>query len=65
MSARNPVTPLDAGDVEHFDHETDVLIVGYGCAGAEVVLLEKASGDGGSSALSGGEMYLGLSLIHI
>jgi 3-oxo-5alpha-steroid 4-dehydrogenase len=70
MSARNPVTPLDAGDVEHFDHETDVLIVGYGCAGAaaaleataagaEVVLLAKASGGGGSSALSGGEMYLG------
>ncbi len=48
----------------------DVLVVGFGCAGAtaaiqaaetgaSVVVLERASAPGGSSALSGGEIYLG------
>lgn len=48
----------------------DVLVVGLGCAGAtaaieaaeagaSVVALERASAPGGSSALSGGELYLG------
>lgn len=57
-------------DVETFDHETDVLVVGLGCAGAaaameaagagaSVLALERASGAGGSSAQSGGELYLG------
>jgi succinate dehydrogenase/fumarate reductase flavoprotein subunit len=50
--------------------ECDVLVVGFGCAGAsaayeaavagaDVLVLERASGHGGSSALSGGEVYLG------
>ncbi|MGW6619962.1 FAD-dependent oxidoreductase [Nocardia sp. NPDC055002] len=70
MSTHNSVAPVDAGDVEQVDCETDVLIVGYGCAGAaaalessaagaDVIVLEKLGGGGGSSALSGGEMYLG------
>ncbi|MBM9836416.1 FAD-dependent oxidoreductase [Rhodococcus hoagii] len=70
MSARVPVTPIDAAEITAYDHETDVLVIGYGCAGAsaaleadaagaDVVLLERQSGGGGSSALSGGEMYLG------
>lgn len=48
----------------------DVLVLGFGCAGAsaaiearrtgaDVLVLEKASAGGGSSALSGGEIYLG------
>lgn len=51
------------------DHEVDVLVVGFGCAGAaaaleaaragaRVAVLDRAGG-GGSSALSGGELYLG------
>lgn len=62
--------PLDAREVDAFDHETDVLVVGFGCAGAcaaieaaeagaGVTLLEGASGPGGTSATSGGEIYLG------
>lgn len=68
-----PVAPLQRADLpeavgERF--ETDVIVVGYGCAGAaaaleaaavgaDVLLLERFSGGGGSSALSGGEIYLG------
>ncbi|WP_137723285.1 FAD-dependent oxidoreductase [Prescottella subtropica] len=70
MSTPIPTTPLDVTSIGTFDHETDVLIIGYGCAGAsaaleadaagaDVILLERQSGGGGSSALSGGEMYLG------
>ncbi|MQW74350.1 FAD-dependent oxidoreductase [Nocardioides sp. dk4132] len=64
------VVPIRLADVARVDHETDVLVVGFGCAGgaaalearrtgAEVVVLERASGAGGSSAQSGGELYLG------
>ncbi|WP_182347182.1 FAD-dependent oxidoreductase [Tomitella gaofuii] len=64
------VKPVPVVDVPAYDHETDVLVVGFGCAGAgaaleaseagaAVTLLERASGPGGSSALSGGEIYLG------
>ena len=62
--------PIRLHEVESFDHEVDVLVVGVGCAGAaaaseaaragaHVVALERASGAGGSSAQSGGELYLG------
>lgn len=57
-------------DIGEFDHACDVLVVGFGCAGAaaafeaaragaDVLVLERASGPGGSSAQSGGELYLG------
>ncbi|WP_327248675.1 FAD-dependent oxidoreductase [Streptomyces sp. NBC_01320] len=70
MSASRPVTPVPASSVSRYDAETDVLVVGFGCAGAaaafeaasagaEVLVLERAGGPGGSSALSGGELYLG------
>ncbi|MGW1225960.1 FAD-dependent oxidoreductase [Streptomyces sp. NPDC001515] len=70
MNAGPPVTPVRAGDIARFDAETDVLVVGFGCAGAaaafeaatagaDVLVLERAGGPGGSSALSGGELYLG------
>ena len=56
--------------VPRFDMETDVIVVGFGAAGAcaaieaarsgaRVTLLETAAGSGGTSALSGGEIYLG------
>ncbi|MGW6205031.1 FAD-dependent oxidoreductase [Streptomyces sp. NPDC055089] len=70
MRATRPVTPVSAGTVGHYDAETDVLVVGSGCAGAaaayeaaaagaDVLVPERAGGPGGSSALSGGELYVG------
>ncbi len=67
-------TPLSVQDVTErfggFAETVDVLVVGYGCAGAaaaqeavkagaSVLVLERASGPGGSSGQSGGELYLG------
>lgn len=57
-------------DVKQWDRETDVLVVGLGCAGAcatlaaaeagaDVLALERASGGGGTSAMSGGVIYMG------
>ena len=70
MARTRSCTPRPASAVTQWDDETDVLVVGYGCAGAsaaweaatagaDVLVLERASGPGGSSALSGGEIYLG------
>ena len=62
--------PRRVRDVPRWDIETEVAIVGFGAAGASaaieaagagarVTLFEAASGHGGTSALSGGEIYLG------
>ncbi|MFF2732443.1 FAD-binding protein [Streptomyces sp. NPDC058008] len=70
MTPPRPVTPVRAASVTRYDTEADVLVVGFGCAGAaaafeaasagaDVLVLERAGGPGGSSALSGGELYLG------
>jgi succinate dehydrogenase/fumarate reductase flavoprotein subunit len=59
-----------AGDVARWHQEADVVIVGFGAAGAcaaleavaagaDVLVLERASGGGGTSALSTGQIYLG------
>ncbi len=60
----------DERDVPGWDVEVDVLVVGYGCAGvcaaieareagADVLVLERAGGAGGTSINSGGFVYLG------
>jgi 3-oxo-5alpha-steroid 4-dehydrogenase len=60
----------DASEIRHWDHEADVVVVGFGCAGAcaaieaaeagaETLVLERAGGGGGTSALAGGLIYLG------
>jgi succinate dehydrogenase/fumarate reductase flavoprotein subunit len=62
------VAPAD--QVDHWADEADVVIVGLGCAGvcaaieareagAEVVVLERASGGGGVTAMAAGHVYLG------
>ena len=59
-----------AREIGRFDREVDVLVVGFGCAGActaleaaaagaETLVLERASGGGGTSAMSGGVIYMG------
>ena len=57
-------------EISQWDHECDVLVVGLGAAGAaaaidaaaagaQVTVLERASDGGGTSAVSGGVIYLG------
>lgn len=66
----SPSLPLACCQVVRWDLETDVAVVGFGAAGAcaaleasrggaRTVLLEAASAAGGTTALSGGEVYLG------
>jgi succinate dehydrogenase/fumarate reductase flavoprotein subunit len=70
MDTARSFAPVRAGDIDVFDHEADVLVAGFGCAGAaaayeaaaagaEVLVLERAGGPGGAAAMSGGELYLG------
>jgi 3-oxo-5alpha-steroid 4-dehydrogenase len=65
-----PIDPIDAGDVARWNGEADVVVVGLGCAGAcaaveaseagaDVLVLEAAALGGGTSAMSGGLLYLG------
>lgn len=62
--------PLAFRDVEKWDLETDVVVIGFGAAGAcaaieaadagaDVRIFERGSGSGGASGLSGGEIYIG------
>ncbi len=61
---------LHASDVEAWSDEVDVVVVGFGIAGAcaaleaaragaSVILLERAAEYGGTSAMAGGHFYLG------
>jgi 3-oxo-5alpha-steroid 4-dehydrogenase len=65
-----PIAPLPASEVAGWDGDADVVVVGYGCAGASaaigaleagasVTVLERAGAGGGASAMAGGEIYLG------
>ena len=69
METIEPIGPRSAVGVEWTD-ETDLVVVGFGCAGAaaalggaeaglDVVVVERAGGSGGTSAMSGGLVYLG------
>ncbi|MGW1005530.1 FAD-dependent oxidoreductase [Streptomyces sp. NPDC002520] len=62
--------PYAAADIDTWDLTADVVIAGYGVAGAaaaveaaragaEVLVLERAGGWGGAAALAGGFVYLG------
>ncbi len=65
-----PSHPRNIKDIQHWDRETDVAIVGFGgaggCAaieaadaGAQVTIFELASASGGSTAMSSAEIYMG------
>ncbi len=66
----DPLERIDAADVESWDDEADVVVVGFGAAGAcaalgareagaDVLVLERASGVSGTTTLSTGHFYLG------
>lgn len=68
--ADGELAPLELSEIGSFDAETEVLIAGFGAsgtcaahaarqAGAEVLVLERASGAGGAAALAEGIVYLG------
>lgn len=65
-----PTEPRKLKDVQQWDYETDIAIVGFGgagaCAaieahdnGAKVMIFEVASESGGSTKLSSAEIYMG------
>lgn len=66
----SPSRPCPVSEVPQWDFESDVIVVGFGSAGASaaieaaqagasVTLFEVASGSGGTSAMAGGDIYLG------
>jgi succinate dehydrogenase/fumarate reductase flavoprotein subunit len=66
----SPSHPCTLDDVPSWDLEVDVIVVGFGAAGAsaaieaaeagaKVLIIEVASGHGGTSAMAGGDIYLG------
>ena len=68
--AIGPIDPVDAGEIEEWHDDADVVVVGLGCAGAcaaveaaesgaSVLILERAGAGGGTSAMAGGILYLG------
>lgn len=70
MTSGGPVRALRASQVAAWDAEADVVVVGLGAAGAcaaiaaceagaSVLALEREAAGGGTSALSGGLLYLG------
>ena len=70
INTYSPGRAVPLADVPGWDLETDVIIVGFGAAGAcaaieaqqagaEVVVLEVTGVGGGSASLSGGEVYVG------
>ena len=70
MTAEDDVTPVPASSIQNWDHEADVVIVGYGIAGAaaavesaragaDVLVLERTGSWGGAASMAGGFVYLG------
>jgi succinate dehydrogenase/fumarate reductase flavoprotein subunit len=66
----NSYALIDAGSVDHWQDEVDVLVVGFGAAGscaaiearvagADVLVLERASGVSGTTCAATGHFYLG------
>ena len=70
IAKTEPIAPVRAADVDRWDDTADVVVVGLGVAGtcaaieaaeagAEVLALERSMTGGGTSAHSGGIIYLG------
>ncbi|ODQ84990.1 FAD-dependent oxidoreductase [Mycolicibacterium holsaticum] len=70
MTPDADVTPVAAASITTWDHEADVVIAGYGVAGAaaaveacragaDVLVLERTGSWGGAASMAGGFIYLG------
>ena len=70
VTEATPIAPRPSKEITGWESEADVVVVGYGCAGASaaiaareqgasVLVLERAGAGGGASAMAGGEIYLG------
>lgn len=70
MTPTDDIHPIPAATVSAWDHEADVVIAGYGVAGAaaaveatragaDVLVLERTGSWGGAAAMAGGFIYLG------
>lgn len=70
MAETASVRPLRAGEVQTWDQTAEVVVVGFGVAGAcaaieaaragaDTLVLERTGGWGGAAAMSGGFIYLG------
>jgi 3-oxo-5alpha-steroid 4-dehydrogenase len=70
MTLQYDVTPVPVASIRGWDHEADVVIAGYGVAGAaaaaeaaragaDVLVVERTGSWGGAAAMAGGFIYLG------
>jgi 3-oxo-5alpha-steroid 4-dehydrogenase len=70
MTPDNDVTPVPRSSITTWDHEADVVVAGYGVAGAaaaveagrggaDVLVLERTGSWGGAASMAGGFIYLG------
>jgi 3-oxo-5alpha-steroid 4-dehydrogenase len=70
VTVNTDVGPVAAASISTWDHEADVVIAGYGIAGAaaaveaatsgaDVLVLERTGSWGGAAAMAGGFIYLG------
>ena len=70
MTSDMTVRPRQASEIDHWDHEADVVVAGFGVAGAsaavaaaqegaDVLVLERTGGWGGAAAMAGGFIYMG------
>ena len=70
MRTSADVHPISADRIANWDYDADVVIAGYGIAGAaaaveaagagaDVLVLERTGGWGGAAAMAGGFIYLG------
>src|SRR6476660_7185344 len=70
MADATPIRPIQADQVTEWAYEADVVVAGFGVAGAsaavaaategaEVLVLERTGGWGGAAAMAGGFIYMG------
>ncbi len=70
MAEATPIRPISADHIADWAYEADVVVAGFGVAGAsaavgaaqngaDVLVLERTGGWGGAAAMAGGFIYMG------